>query len=182
MSLFCGFNALCFHFQLHLQLHRHLHSAQRHLVDSGPVRRLHLALPSDLLSQHLLPKASPPLEPVPIPFLSLDSRPTPPLHLGRILIHHQVGSITVKYVFIWLIITGATQDKIFFFFLMSVFAFPRWRLPVYSQWIWSHQQHFRCFHFWSRSHSISCSPCQPSHPTPDWSNWSWIQLCTSARL
>lgn len=61
-------------------------------------------------------------------------------------------------------------------------VFNRRRLPVWSQWIWSHEQHFRCFYFRCRSGCISCPPCQPSHPTPDWSSWAWIQLCTSPLL
>lgn len=87
-----GIYTFCFLFQLHLQLHPHLHLVQRHLVDSGPVRLL-LSAHLDLLSQHRLPNPPPLLEPIliPIPLLSLDSRPTPPLHLGQMLTHQQVG-------------------------------------------------------------------------------------------
>lgn len=87
-------------FQLHLRLRRHLRSVQRHLVDSGPVRLRPLAHPLDLLSQHRLPKAPPRLEPVPIPLLSSDSRPTPPLRSGPALIPRQVGGATGKPIFI----------------------------------------------------------------------------------
>lgn len=95
---FCATHALCFRLQLHLQLLHRLHSVQRHLVDLGPVRLLHLAQPLDPPSRHHLPKPPPRLEPVPIPLPSLESRPTPPLRLEQTLIQHQVPSVTVKYV------------------------------------------------------------------------------------
>lgn len=158
--------SILFQSQLHLQVQPHLSSARLPLLGSGTTKLLHLDHLSDLLSQPHLPRPQL-LGPNPILPRPLDSRVTPPLYLGKVLIPHQVSG--------WLsslmILVVTLKCNTFFFKI-------RWRLSVWrNQCIWSYnQQHLRCVYFRSRIFSLPCSPCQPLYRSPIRCTWRWIQL------
>lgn len=105
--------SILFQSQLHLQVQPHLSSARLPLLGSGTTKLLHLDHLSDLLSQPHLPRPQL-LGPNPILPRPLDSRVTPPLYLGKVLIPHQVSGWLSSLMI--LVVTLKCNTFFFFFF------------------------------------------------------------------
>lgn len=111
--------SILFQSQLHLQVQPHLSSARLPLLGSGTTKLLHLDHLSDLLSQPHLPRPQL-LGPNPILPRPLDSRVTPPLYLGKVLIPHQVSGWLSS---LMILVVTLKCNTFFFFFLNQVEAF-----------------------------------------------------------